>query len=321
MGYAEGGRVGGVEYADGSVGYALPGIIAAGRAAMPFIGRGISALRSSLGGPDRAIVGGATGLARGAGKLAKGAVRNPLTTAATLAAGYGYVAGEGGDESARPEGTGDAEQQKGGFYGESESKKAQPKVAVSDKTQSKVKKAEDSYEQYLRKMLKDSEMAEADKNEAIGFALMKAGAKAMSGKSQYALQNIGEGIEAGADEYIRNLSQAKKDKKEAMKTLAEYGLAKEKLGIEREKAIAARESVAEQGATRREIAAANTRQKYFDAYQDAYKYIPQFKPDGTPNPQWKSFSRFMSEAQASRGPDTTSATPIGERPSLSSFRG
>jgi hypothetical protein len=318
MGYAEGGRVGGVEYADGSVGYALPGVIAAGRAAMPFIGRGISALRSGLGGPDKAIIGGATGLARGVGNLAKGAVRNPLTTAATLGAGYGYVAGEGGEPSQGTAGAGDEKSHEAD--GNNAAKKAQPKVAVSDKTESKIKKAEDSYEQYLRKMLKDSEMAEADKNEAIGFALMKAGAKAMSGKSQYALQNIGEGIEAGADEYIRNLSQAKKDKKEAMKTLAEYGLAKEKLGIEREKALAAREGVAEQAATRREIAEANTRQKYFDAYQDAYKYIPQFKPDNTPNPQWKSFSKFMSEAQASRGPDTTSATPIGERQPLTSDR-
>ena len=108
--------------------------------------------------------------------------------------------------------------------------------------------------------------------------------------------------------------------KEAMKTLAEYGLAKEKLGIEREKALAAREGVAEQAATRKEIAQANLRQKYYDAYQDAYKYIPQFKPDGAVNPQWKSFSQFMSEAQASRGPDTSKATPIGERQPLSSDR-
>lgn len=321
MGYAEGGRVGGIEYADGSVGYALPGLAVLGQVgarALPYISRGISALRSGLGGPDKAIIGGATGLARGVGNLAKGAVRNPLTTAATLGAGYGYVAGEGGEPSQGTAGAGDEKSHEAD--GNNAAKKAEPKVAVSDKTESKIKKAEDSYEQYLRKMLKDSEMAEADKNEAIGFALMKAGAKAMSGKSQYALQNIGEGIEAGADEYIRNLSQAKKDKKEAMKTLAEYGLAKEKLGIEREKALAAREGVAEQAATRKEIAAANTRQKYFDAYQDAYKYIPQFKPDGAPNPQWKSFSKFMSEAQASRGPDTTSATPIGERQPLTSDR-
>lgn len=322
MGYAEGGRVGGIEYADGSVGYALPGLVALGQAgarALPFIRSGLSNIRSSMGGADRAIMGAAGSTARGAGRLAKGAVKNPLTTAGLGYLGYEYATEDG--EPARPDGVGDAEQQEGGFYGETKPKKAEPKVDVSDKTAAKVKKAEDSYEQYLRRMLKDSEMAEADKSEAIGFALMKAGAKAMAGKSQYAMQNIGEAIDVGVDDYVRNLSQAKKDKKEAMKTLAEYGLAKEKLGIEREKAIAARESVAEQGATRREIAAANTRQKYFDAYQDAYKYIPQFKPDGTPNPQWKSFSRFMSEAQASRGPDTTSATPIGERPSLSSFRG
>jgi hypothetical protein len=73
---------------------------------------------------------------------------------------------------------------------------------------------------------------------------MKAGAKAMQGKSQYALQNIGEGIEAGADEYVRTLNAAKKDKKDARKTLAEYGLAKENLRIKEEQVAATREGTA-----------------------------------------------------------------------------
>ena len=312
MGYAEGGQVGGLQYSDGSVGYALPGLVALGNVAaraMPYVSRGIGAVSSRLGGADRAIIGATTGAAKGVYNVGKAALKNPLTSLGLAGAGYGYVAGEGGEgEPARPEGTGDVEDQKGGFYGEDKAK-AQPKVAVSDKTEAKVKKAEDSYEQYLRKMLKDSEMAEADKNEAIGFALMKAGAKAMSGKSQYAMQNIGEAVEAGADEYIRNLSQAKKDKKEAMKTLAEYGLAKEKLGIEREKALAAREGVAEQAATRKEIAQANLRQKYHDAYEEKYKFIPQFKPDGSVNPQWKTFSQYMRDAQpAQAAVNSASAT-------------
>jgi len=324
MGYAEGGYVGGTGYPhpDGSRGFfgPLAGLVQLGARAAPYVGRGISALRSSMGGADRAILGGVGATGRGAYGLAKGAVKNPLTTAALGYGAYEYATGEGGEPSQGTAGAGDEKSHEAD--GNNAAKKAQPKVAVSDKTEAKIKKAEDSYEQYLRKMLKDSEMAEADKNEAIGFALMKAGAKAMAGKSQYALQNIGEAVDAGADEYIRNLSQAKKDKKEAMKTLAEYGLAKEKLGIEREKALAAREGVAEQAATRKEIAEANTRQKYFDAYQDRYKYIPQFKPDKTPNPEWKSFSQFMSEAQIARGPDTSGATPIGERTRpLTSYRG
>ena len=326
MGYAEGGRVGGIQYADGSVGYAIPGLVALGNVAaraMPYVSRGLGNIRSAMGGlplggggADKAILGTVGAAGRGALNLGKAAKANPLTTAGVLGAGYGYVAGEG-EPAGGPAGAGD---EKSHEADGNNAAKAQPKVSVEKKTEDKIKKAEDSYEQYLRKMLKDSEMAESDKNEAIGFALMKAGAKAMAGKSQYAMQNIGEAVEAGADEYIRNLSQAKKDKKEAMKTLAEYGLAKEKLGIEREKAIAAREGVAEQAATRKEIAQANLRQKYYDAYQDAYKYIPQFKPDGSVNPQWKSFSQFMSEAQASRGPDTSKATPIGERQPLSSDR-
>jgi hypothetical protein len=123
-------------------------------------------------------------------------------------------------------------------------KPAGPKVEVSDKTVKKIEKAEDGYEKYLRDLLKDSDMSKEDKNEAIGFALMKAGARAMAGKSQYAAQNIGEGIEAGADEYVRSLNAAKKDKKEARKALAEYGLAKEKIAVQREGVAATREGAA-----------------------------------------------------------------------------
>jgi hypothetical protein len=123
-------------------------------------------------------------------------------------------------------------------------KPAGPKVEVSDKTAKKIEKAESEYEKYLRANMMDAEMGEADRQQAIGFALMKAGAKAMQGKSQYALQNIGEGIEAGADEYVRALNAAKKDKKDARKTLAEYGLAKEKIAVQREGVAATREGAA-----------------------------------------------------------------------------
>jgi len=193
-------------------------------------------------------------------------------------------------------------------------KPAAPKAEVSDKAVKKVQKAEDSYEKYLRNMLKDADMAEADKNEAIGFALMKAGARAMAGKSQYAAQNIGEAVEAGTDEYVRYLNAAKKDKKDAMKTLAEYGLAKEKLGVEREKVAATREGTAESAALRREAQQEALQQKYFAAYQDRYKNVPQFKADNTPNPAWKSFGQFMREAQVARGPETSVTAPTERAP-------
>jgi hypothetical protein len=117
-------------------------------------------------------------------------------------------------------------------------KAPQLKAEVSDKTAKKIEKAEDEYEKYLRANMSDAEMGgEAYRQEAIGFALMKAGAKAMQGKSQYAMQNIGEAVDAGTDEYVRSLNAGKKDKKEARKVLAEYGLAKENLRIKEAKKL------------------------------------------------------------------------------------
>jgi predicted trehalose synthase len=90
---------------------------------------------------------------------------------------------------------------------------------------------------------------------------------------------------AGADEYVRSLNAAKKDKKEAMKTLAEYGLTKEKIGVQREQVDATRASTSESAAMRREQAAEALQQKYFAAYKDAYKNVPEFLNDGkTLNP-------------------------------------
>jgi hypothetical protein len=124
-------------------------------------------------------------------------------------------------------------------------KAPEPKVEVSDKTAKKIQKAEDEYEKYLRANMSDAEMGgEAYRQEAIGFALMKAGAKAMQGKSQYAMQNIGEAVDAGTDEYVRSLNAGKKDKKEARKVLAEYGLAKENLRIKEAQVAATRDTAA-----------------------------------------------------------------------------
>jgi hypothetical protein len=224
---------------------------------------------------------------------------------------------------------------------ESKPRGEEPMVAVSSQVEQKINKAEDKYEKYLTKLMDEAGMEEADQRKAIGFALMKAGSKAMQGKSRYASENIGAGIEAGVDEYTRYLNQASKNKKEAMKTLVEYGLAKERMDIQREEVgvrragldiqreevgvrranVAAQErATAESAALRREAQQEALQQKYFETYQDRYKNIPQFKKDGTPNPGWKSFGQFMREAQAARGPETSITTP-GERPSLSSFRG
>jgi len=152
-------------------------------------------------------------------------------------------------------------------------KTAGPKVEVSDKTAKKIEKAESEYEKYLRANMMDAEMGEADRQQAIGFALMKAGAKAMQGKSQYALQNIGEGIEAGADEYVRTLNAAKKDKKDARKTLAEYGLAKEKIAVQREGVAATREGAAatrEAALMGRLIAAEQKQQEMINSIMEEY---------------------------------------------------
>lgn len=186
--------------------------------------------------------------------------------------------------------------------------KAEPKVAVSDKTAKKVQKAEDSYEKYLRDALKDADMAESDKNQAIGFALMKAGAKAMSGKSQYALQNIGEGIESGADEYVRYLNQAKKDKKEAQKSLVEYGLAKEKLGLEREKIAATERNTAAQIEGR----GATANQKFISDLIETYNKSPLINTPGTKT--YEPLQVYLKRRlDAIRGTVSGGSTPVEGR--------
>jgi hypothetical protein len=319
MGYAEGGRVGGIEYFDGSVGYALPGVVALGQAAAraaPYVSSGIGALRSGIsnfGGADRAILGGIGAAGRGVGSLSKSAVKNPLTSGAVLGAGYGYVASEGGE---------------GGEGGE-ETKKADtkkapgPEVKVSDKSVKKVQQAEDKYEKYLTKLMDDAGMAEEDKSKALGLAFIKFGAKAMKARKGQEFDAYSEGVDAAANEYVSRINSAMKDKKEAMKTLAEYGLTKERIGVQREQVDATRAATSESVAMRREQAAEALQQKYFAAYKDAYKNVPEFLNDGkTVNPNFKTFPQFMKEAQiqTARGPETSVVAP-GGRPPITSFRG
>jgi hypothetical protein len=313
MGYAEGGRVGGIEYFDGSVGYALPGVVALGQAAAraaPYVSSGIGALRSRIsnfGGADRAILGGIGAAGRGVGSLSKSAVKNPLTSGAVLGAGYGYVASEGGE---------------GGEGGE-ETKKADPKKApkleaeISDKTIKKVQKAEDKYEKYLTKLMDDAGVEEADKSKALGFALMKFGSTIYGARKGQEAEMGGKGLDKAVDAYVGVLDKASKDKKEAMKTLAEYGLAKEKIGVQREQVDATRAATSESAAMRREQAAETLQQKYFLAHKEIYKNVPEFLNDGkTVNPNYKTFPQFMEEAQkqTARGPETSVVAPGGRQP-------
>jgi hypothetical protein len=274
------------------------------------VSSGIGALRSGIsnfGGADRAILGGIGAAGRGVGSLSKSAVKNPLTSGAVLGAGYGYVASEGGE---------------GGEGGE-ETKKADtkkapgPEVKVSDKSVKKVQQAEDKYEKYLTKLMDDAGMAEEDKSKALGLAFIKFGAKAMKARKGQEFDAYSEGVDAAANEYVSRINSAMKDKKEAMKTLAEYGLAKERIGVQREQVDATRAATSESAAMRREQAAEALQQKYFAAYKDAYKNVPEFLNDGkTVNPNFKTFPQFMKEAQiqTARGPETSVVAPGGRQP-------
>lgn len=306
---------GGVPYIDGSVGYPIGGLIGpaitGGRAALGFLKR------------DPLIAGG-TAIATGAKNLGKGIfTRAPVTaglgTIGGLYGAYDYVTSEGEPGSSEAAAFADKQDAEAGAALAQQGKK----VEVSDKTVKKVTKAEDAYEKALKKELDKTDMSNDDKMEAIGFAMIKAGAKTMQGKSRYALQNIGEGIEAGADDYVKTLQQAKKDKRELTKTLAEYGLAKEKLGIMREEVAAKRENTTETAGLRQEMQREALRQKYFDAYQKQVGMQPRTLKDGSPNPNWMSFGDFLKRSGVNidgGGPASSIATP-GQRPALSSFRG
>jgi hypothetical protein len=166
--------------------------------------------------------------------------------------------------------------------------------SLSPKDEKRVTKAEDEYEKALKELLKKTDMTEEDKREALGFALMKFGAKAMAGKSQYAMQNIGEAVESGVDDYVSRLNAAKKDKTELTKTLAEYGLTKQKIA-------ATRENTAEQAAGRREIA----EMRRMDSLRDDYLASVEAQK-GVPFQVWLQKRGFG-------GPSSSVATPVGDR--------
>jgi hypothetical protein len=57
---------------------------------------------------------------------------------------------------------------------------------------------------------KQEEAAKGDKDNALNMALIKAGLGMMAGKSQYALQNIGEGAQGGLSDYNESMKDLKK---------------------------------------------------------------------------------------------------------------
>lgn len=310
------GRVGGLRYPDGSVGYILPGVVAAGKAALGYLGRdiGVKALTGTAAGAGRAGLG-----------LGKIAARNPITTAGTLGGlGYGaydYVTSEGEPGSSEAAAFADRQDKEAGAALAQETKNK--KVEVSDKTVKKIAKAEDAYEKALRQELDKTNMSEDDKLQAIGFGMIKAAEKISEGKKGRGIEAFTKGVAAGADEYVKTLDKNKTNKRELTKTLAEYGLAKEKLGIMREDIAAKREGTAETAGLRQEMQREALRQKYFDAYQKQVGMQPRTLKDGSPNPNWMSFGDFLKRSGVNidgGGPPSSIATP-GQRPALSSFRG
>jgi hypothetical protein len=199
-------------------------------------------------------------------------------------------------------------------------KAPQPKAEMSDKTIKKIEKTEDSYEKALRKELEGSGMTEEAKREALGFALMKFGAKAMQARKGQEGEAYGKGVEDAASTYMAMLNNAKKDKRQLTKDLAEYGLAKEKLGVEREKVAATRDTAAatrEATLASRMIAAQQKQQEMANKIMEEY-----FKPGnpisipGTDNyipPQLYLKRRLELIGAADRGAPTTAQTPVEGR--------
>jgi hypothetical protein len=281
---------GGVPYTDGSVGYPVGGIVG------PQIPRAISLYRGAKSalGADPLVAG--TGAAfRGTYNLGKAAVtRAPLTTLGTLGGlGYGafdYMTSE------------DSERDLSKDLKDTDTGVDLPakKVEVSDKTVKKIAKAEDSYEKALREELDKTNMSEDDKRRALGYALIKFGAKAAKGKKGREIEALTEGAADAADEYVKTLNQAKKDKRQLTKDLAEYGLAKEKNRIA-EQSAQAQLAQSEAAMTRAERTGSQAeRTALIKAWQDESKITPPDKR--LPFPVWL-------QTQGFGGAPTTGATP------------
>jgi hypothetical protein len=198
-------------------------------------------------------------------------------------------------------------------------KAPQLKAEVSDKTAKKIEKAEDEYEKYLRTNMLDAEMGgEAYRQEALGFALMKFGARAMQARKGQEGEAYGKGVEDAAGTYIAMLNNAKKDKKEARKVLAEYGLAKENLRIKEAQVAATREGAAatrESALMGRMIAAEQKQQEMINKIMEEYSKPgnPAAIPN-TPNyvPPEVYLQRRLALIQG-RGAPSNTGTPVEGR--------
>ena len=285
---------GGVPYIDGSVGYPFGGLIgpaiAGGRAALGFLKRD-------------PLIAGARGIGIGAKNLGKAAVtRAPLTTLGTLGGlGYGafdYMTGE------------DSERDLSKDLKDTDTGVDLPakKVEVSDKTVKKIAKAEDSYEKALREELDKTNMSEDDKLQALGYGIMKASSKLFKAKRGKEGEAVGEAIEAGVDQYVNSLEKSKKDRKELTKTLAEYGLAKEKNRIA-ESAANAQLAQSEAAMVRAERSG---QAGMFKEVMDAYgKYLQTTPKDAMPFPVWAQ-SRGIPMTGFG-GASTSPTAPVGGR--------
>jgi len=277
---------GGVPYTDGSVGYPVGGLI----------GPAVNVGRAALGYLKRDPLVAGTGAAiRGTYNLGKGMVtRAPLTTVGTgVGLGlYGRDLLTGGD----------SERDLSKDLKDTDTGVDLPakKVEVSDKTVKKIAKAEDSYEKSLREELDKTNMSEDDKRQALGYALIKFGAKAAKGKKGREIEALTEGAADAADEYVKTLNQAKKDKRQLTKDLAEYGLAKEKNRIA-EQSAQAQLAQSEAAMTRAERTGSQAeRTALIKAWQDESKITPPDKR--LPFPVWL-------QTQGFGGAPTTGATP------------
>lgn len=277
---------GGVPYIDGSVGYPFGGLIgpaiAGGRAALGFLQR------------DPLIAGAGAAL-KGTYNLGKGMItRAPVTTVGTGVGlglyGKDLYTGDGSQRDLSKD------------FKDTDTGVDLPvkKVEVSDKTVKKIAKAEDSYEKALREELDKTNMSEDDKRQALGYALIKFGAKAAKGKKGREIEALTEGAADAADEYVKTLNQAKKDKRQLTKDLAEYGLAKEKNRIA-ESAANAQLAQSEAAMIRAERTGSQAeRTALIKAWQDESKITPADKR--LPFPVWL-------QTQGFGGAPTTGATP------------
>lgn len=75
-------------------------------------------------------------------------------------------------------------------------------------------------EDYKKSLQEEAAQAGADRDQAKGMAIFKAGLAMMSGNSQYALENIGKGAMVGADDWQAANKDLKRAQKERQKELA-----------------------------------------------------------------------------------------------------